>query len=223
MADIILSDTYNELLNEVQSLQKTCPLSADNVVLLAVVKQQPDDKIIALLEAGHRYFAENRIEEARCRWPDFRITYPNIELHHIGALQSGKVREAVGLYDVIETLDRHSLLHAVQKEAQRIGKVQRCYVQVNIGEELQKSGVLPQQLESFMIQAHAASHIIVEGLMCIPPEGKAPAPYFALMRNWQRQYKLPALSMGMSGDYATAIRFGATHIRLGTRLLGERS
>jgi hypothetical protein len=192
-------------------------------LLVAVTKQQAVEKIKPLLERGHRFFAENRVREAQEKWPALKMVHPEVELHLIGALQTNKVRASVALFDVIETLDRLALADAIEKEAARLGKMQRCFIQVNIGEEAHKAGVPPAALEDFTTYIRTLPHIALEGLMCIPPEGEAPAPYFALMREYQQRLGLPTLSMGMSGDFEEAVRFGATHVRIGTALMGSRS
>jgi PLP dependent protein len=213
---------YALLNQEIADTTSAAPLAANHIWLLAVTKQQPVGKINTLLEAGHRFFAENRVPDAAAIWPELKRTHPNAELHLIGPLQTNKVRAAVALFDVIETLDRESLVDAVEREAARIGKLQRCMIQVNIGEEPQKAGVAPDALEALFIYSQRCRHLRVEGLMCIPPADQPPAPYFACMREWQQRLGLPYLSMGMSGDYQEAIRFGATHVRIGTALMGER-
>ena len=212
---------YHFLSNEICSLSASFPCAADNVHLLAVVKRQPTEKIKQLLQQGHTHFAENKVQEAQ-RWHELRTSYANITLHHIGQLQTNKAREAVALYDVIETLDRVKLANALNKEAATLGKVQECYIQVNIGEEDQKGGMLPQDLERLLQHCEGLDHINVTGLMCIPPNEAPPAPFFALMQKLAARHTLPNLSMGMSADYANAIRFCATHVRLGTVLMGER-
>ncbi len=218
--DALISQ-YSHLKNEVAGLHKASACAAECVELLAVVKGQPLEKLEVLLQQGHRSFAENKVQEAQ-RWHELCRQYSNICLHHIGGLQTNKAREAVGLYDVIETLDRAKLANAINKEAAAISKVQECYVQVNIGEEDQKGGVLPKELNDLLQHCDTLEHINVTGLMCIPPHDVPPAPYFALMLKLKERYQLSNLSMGMSADYACAIRFGATHVRLGTVLMGER-
>lgn len=192
-------------------------------VIEAVSKGQPPEKIQALLGAGHRLFAENRLQEAELHWQALRPTFPDLQLHYIGALQSNKIRKLVHLFDVIETVGEASLAQLINKEAARIDKKQRVMLQVNIGEEPQKEGVLPCALHMLYEECVALPYVEVMGLMCVPPASLPPAPYFALMYQWQQQLRLSALSMGMSGDYRMAVRFGATHLRLGTALYGERN
>ncbi len=213
---------YHALRDVIKKATASFPVADATVVLVAVTKQHAAERIACLLQRGHRVFAENRVQEALEKWPSLRQAYADTELHLIGPLQTNKVRQAVGLFDVIETLDRMSLADALQAEAARIGKIQRCHIQVNIGEEPQKSGIAPRELSAFYAYIRTLPSLNVEGLMCIPPEDVAPAPYFELMRRYRQQLDLPALSMGMSGDFEMAIRFGATHVRIGTALMGSR-
>lgn len=191
-------------------------------MLLAVTKQQPEDRIEALLASGHRQIAENRVAEASMRWGSRRAHYPDLELHLIGALQTNKAREAVALFDVIQTLDRPRLADAINQRAGEVGKRQRCMIQVNIGSEPQKSGVEPDALESLYIYCASLPNLTIEGLMCIPPAEDDPTPYFEQMRALAVSLSLSHLSMGMSGDFVRAVQSGATHVRIGTTLMGER-
>ena len=191
------------------------------VTLTAVSKTQPPEAIDAALAAGMRVFGENRVQEAQARWNDRRDGIAGLELRLIGPLQSNKAADAVALFDVIETLDRPKLADALAAAGARLGKTVRVLIQVNTGAEPQKAGVLPGDVASLIEYARAAG-LIVEGLMCIPPADEAPGPHFALLRKIARRHGLETLSMGMSGDYETAIRFGATHVRVGSSLFGER-
>jgi PLP dependent protein len=213
---------YAALTERIAVSKKHSLFLAPSVVLIAVTKQQPTEKIKALLDAGHCYYGENRVNDAEKKWISLKKIYPATELHLIGGLQTNKVRAAVALFDVIETLDRIPLADALEKEAAKQGKIVRCMIQVNIGAEPQKSGVVLEELHSLYMYTQKLLHVRVEGLMCIPPESIPPQPYFALMREWQARLGLPYLSMGMSGDFAEAIREGATHVRIGTALMGER-
>jgi pyridoxal phosphate enzyme (YggS family) len=195
--------------------------AAGTVTLTAVSKTQPDEAIEAALAAGQRIFGENRVQEAQARWKDRRDGIAGLELRLIGPLQSNKAADAVALFDVIETLDRPKLADALAAAGVRAGKPVRVLVQVNTGAEPQKAGVLPCDTGELVDYARTAG-LIVEGLMCIPPAGEAPGPHFALLRKIARRHGLETLSMGMSGDYETAIRFGATHVRVGSSLFGER-
>jgi pyridoxal phosphate enzyme (YggS family) len=194
---------------------------ADDVILTAVSKTQPPEAIEAALAAGQRVFGENRVQEAQGRWHGRRDGIAGLELRLIGPLQSNKAADAVALFDVIETLDRPKLADALAAAGARAGKPVRVLIQVNTGAEHQKAGVLPGETSELIDYARAAG-LIVEGLMCIPPADEAPGPHFALLRKLARRHQLDVLSMGMSGDFETAIRFGATHVRVGSSLFGER-
>lgn len=195
--------------------------AADGVTLTAVSKTQPPEAIEAALAAGQRVFGENRVQEAQGRWNDRRDGVSGLELRLIGPLQSNKAADAVALFDVIETLDRPKLADALAAAGARAGKPVRVLIQVNTGAEPQKAGVLPGGTGELIEYARTAG-LVVEGLMCIPPADEAPGPHFALLRKIARRHGLETLSMGMSGDYETAIRFGATHVRVGSSLFGER-
>ncbi len=191
------------------------------MTLTAVSKTQPPEAIEAALAAGQRVFGENRVQEAQARWNDRRDGIEGPELRLIGPLQSNKAADAVALFDVIETLDRPKLADALAAAGARAGKSVRVLIQVNTGAEPQKAGILPGDAGELVDYARTVG-LIVEGLMCIPPADEAPGPHFALLRKIARRYGLATLSMGMSGDYETAIRFGATHVRVGSSLFGER-
>lgn len=190
-----------------------------DVTLVAVSKQQPDERIDAMLAAGQRVFGENRVQEARERWPSRRA---GVELRMIGPLQTNKAREAVALFDVIETVDRESLARTLADEIQRAGRAPRLYVQVNTGEEPQKAGVRPGQADAF-IAACRAKGLMIEGLMCIPPGLEPPERHFVLLAKIAGRNGLARLSMGMSADYETAVRLGATSVRVGSALFGVRT
>ena len=192
-----------------------------DISLIAVSKTHPADRIVPLLEQGHRVFGENRVQEAQEKWPDLRANYPDVELHLIGQLQSNKADEAVAMFDVIHSLDRPSLLKALAKAMDKADRRVPCFVQVNIGDEDQKGGVAISDLPDFLEKVRAAD-IPLAGLMCIPPANIEPAPFFAFMGKLADANGISGLSMGMSGDYETAIMLGATHIRVGTALLGAR-
>ena len=193
----------------------------ETVTLVAAAKTQPDAAIEAALAAGQRVFGENRVQEAQGRW-SARRDLPGLELRLIGPLQTNKVADAAALFDVIETLDRPKLAQALADAAAKAGRGPRVLVQVNTGAEPQKAGVPPQEADALIAQARALG-LRVEGLMCIPPADEAPGIHFALLRKIARRNGLDVLSMGMSGDYETAIRFGATHVRVGSALFGERN
>ena len=192
------------------------------VELVAVSKSFPAEAIRVFLEAGQRRFGENRVQEAKQKWPELRRDFPDIQLHLIGPLQSNKVRDAVGLFDVIESVDREKIARALAGEMVRAGKQLGVFIQVNIGEEAQKAGVSPGDTLSLVRLCRDVLAMDVRGLMCIPPQGAAPGPYFARLAFLAREAGLDGLSMGMSGDYPVGIEMGATHVRVGSALFGER-
>ena len=195
---------------------------AEEVTLVAVSKTHDSVSIKRLIEVGQRVFGENRVQEAQAKWPALREEHPGIELHLVGTLQSNKADDAVVLFDCIHSLDRQSLVTALAKAMDKAGRQVPCFVQVDIGEEPQKGGCAIAELPVLLDQARAAG-IPLAGLMCVPPLGIEPAPFFALLDKLARDNGLEGRSMGMSGDYATAIMLGATHVRVGTALFGERS
>ena len=206
-------------------IAKACRIAGRDpasVTLTAVTKTQPEGAIEAALAGGQRVFGENRVQEAQGRWTDRRRSLPDLELRLIGPLQTNKAAEALALFDVIETVDRERLVVALAEAAAKIGAAPRVLVQVNTGAEPQKAGVLPGEADVLVARARAHG-LTVEGLMCIPPVDEAAGPHFALLRKIARRNGLGVLSMGMSGDYETAIRFGATHVRVGSALFGERN
>lgn len=193
----------------------------EDVTLIAVSKTHPAEKIEPLLEAGQRVFGENRVQEAQEKWPALREKYPDTELHLIGQLQSNKAEDAVALFDCIHALDRLSLLKALAKAMDKVGKRVPCFVQANIGDEEQKGGCPIKELPDFLAKVREAD-IPIAGLMCLPPADIEPAPFFAFLAKLADDNGLDGLSMGMSGDYPTAVQLGATHIRVGTALFGAR-
>ena len=190
--------------------------------LVAVSKRQPDDRIEAALAAGHRVFGENRVQEAQERWTSRRDTYPELTLHLIGPLQTNKSADAVALFDVIEVVDRPKLARSLSTEMARQGRHLPCYVQVNTGEEDQKSGIWPEEADDFIAFCRDECGLDIAGLMCIPPVDEEPAMHFALLRTIAERNGLSGLSMGMSGDYEEAVRFGATSVRVGSAIFGSR-
>ena len=193
------------------------------VSLTAVCKQQPWERVAPVLAAGQLSFGENRVQEAQGRWAERRGDLPRLELRLIGPLQTNKAADACALFDVIETLDRPKLAQALAEQAQKAGRSPTVFVQVNTGEEPQKAGVTPAEADTFIRDARGTFGLPVEGLMCIPPEDEEPAMHFALLARIARRNGLSALSMGMSADFETAVRFGATAVRVGSALFGERS
>ena len=191
------------------------------VKLIAVSKVQPNDRIESVLDQGHRVFGENRIQEAQSKWPAFKAQYEDVELHIIGPLQTNKTRAAMEIADSIHTLDRPKLARNMARLAQELGKCPELFVQVNTGEEQQKSGVLPKETEAFVKEC-LDMDLPVKGLMCIPPVDEEASLHFALLKNISENCGLRYLSMGMSADFEKAISFGATHIRVGSAIFGER-
>lgn len=214
-----------ELAQVHSAIARACKASrraAQDVTLIAVSKTRSAEDILPLIHAGHRVFGENRVEEARDKWPSLRADCDGIELHLIGQLQSKKAEDAVAIFDVIHALDRLSLVTALSKAMAKTARHVPCFIQVNIGEEPQKGGCMPGKLGP-LIEAARAAGIPLLGLMCIPPADIEAAPFFAFLGKLADQHGLPALSMGMSGDYETAIMLGASHIRVGTALFGPRA
>jgi len=193
----------------------------EDVTLIAVSKTHPIDRITPLLDAGHRVFGENRVQEAQGKWPQLREDYPDVVLHLIGQLQSNKAEEAVQLFDVIHSLDRESLLKSLAKAMDKTGRRVPCFIQVNIGDEDQKGGCPIADLPGFLEKVRAAD-VPIAGLMCLPPSDTEAAPFFAFLAKLAADNGVSGLSMGMSGDYEIAVQLGATHVRVGTALFGAR-
>ena len=193
----------------------------NSVTLIAVSKVQPNEKVEAVLKEGHRCFGENRVQEALNKWPSFKENYENVELHLIGPLQTNKARQAFELFDVIQTLDRPKLAILLANLTQERGFCPSLFIQVNTGEEPQKTGVLPEDLDIFIKDCQSMD-LRIDGLMCIPPLNEEPALHFSLLRKMQERNNIRFLSMGMSSDYESAIMFGATHVRIGSAIFGER-
>jgi pyridoxal phosphate enzyme (YggS family) len=196
---------------------------AADVRLVAVSKTFGADEILPVLEAGQRMFGENRVQEAAGKWPALRERFPDLELHLIGPLQTNKVRDALALFDAIHSLDRPKLAAELAKEIQKAGRAPQLFVQVNTGAEPQKAGVLPEAADAFLEECRKTYALEVAGLMCIPPLDRAPAPHFALTSQIAKRNGLAMLSMGMSADFTSAIAFGATHVRVGSAIFGERT
>lgn len=222
MTDPSIAENFDAVRARIAEAAKSAGRAENDISLVAVSKKQPEPRIAAALEYGHRLFGENRVQEAQERWADRRADYPDLELRLVGPLQSNKTGDAVALFDVIETLDREKLAKAIVKEADKQGRMPRLYVQINTGEEDQKAGISPADADAFLETVRETHGLPVEGLMCIPPLGEAPAMHFALLAKIARRNGLDRLSMGMSGDYETAIRYGATSVRVGSALFGER-
>ena len=212
----------SEVKNKIRKAAKTVGRDPDQVELIAVSKQQPEARIDSALGAGLRIFGENRVQEAQERWLSRRAHFPDLELHLIGPLQSNKAGDAVALFDIIHTLDRPKIAKVVKQEMDKQNRQLTCFIQVNTGEEPQKAGVTPVEAADFLAYCHADIGLNICGLMCIPPIDEEAAMHFALLKNLADRLALPQLSMGMSGDFEEAIRFGATHVRLGSALFGGR-
>lgn len=212
-------------LTDIQSRIHTAEGAAGRPVgdttLIAVSKMQPDERVAEVLEQGHRVFGENRVQEAAGKWPGFRERFDGIKLHIIGPLQTNKARQAMELADVIHTLDRSKLANALARLAQEMGQCPDLFIQVNTGEEPQKAGILPADTDAFVAECRALD-LPVLGLMCIPPVDEEPALHFALLAKLASRTGLTGLSMGMSGDFETAISLGATHVRVGSAIFGSR-
>lgn len=196
--------------------------SVDDVCLIAVSKTFAAEDIRPVLEAGQRHFGENRVQEAERKWPALKEQYPDIILHLIGPLQSNKTRDAVRLFDAIHTVDRPKIAEAIGAEMVRQGRQLQLFVEVNTGEEPQKAGVLPLETAAFLHLCRDELKLDIAGLMCIPPVDEEPAVHFAFLAKLAREIGVAGLSMGMSADYATAIEFGATHVRVGSAIFGHR-
>ncbi len=220
-----MSENATDRLDAVQAeIDKACKIARrkpEEVTLVAVSKTHPARDIVPLLEAGQRVYGENRVQEAQGKWPVLKEQFSETQLHLVGQLQSNKAEDAAQLFDCIHSLDRPSLVKALGKAFDKTGRQVPCFIQVDIGEEEQKGGCAIADLPDLLEQARAAD-IPVLGLMCVPPFGIESAPYFALMAKIADDHGLQGRSMGMSGDYPTAIMLGATHIRVGTALFGQR-
>jgi pyridoxal phosphate enzyme (YggS family) len=207
---------------DISHAEKVARRAAGSVQLIAISKMHEAEAIAPLIAAGQALFGENRVQEAQAKWPALREAHPGIGLHLVGQLQSNKADEAVVLFDAIHSVDRPSLVAALAKAMDKAGKRPDCFIQVNIGDEAQKGGCAIADLPALLADARTADLPVV-GLMCVPPLDVEPAPYFALLDKLARDHGLPGRSMGMSGDYETAIMLGATHVRVGTALFGTRA
>ena len=213
--------SISEIQNRVRQTEEQFSKTIGGTKIIAVSKVQPNERVKAVLESGHRVFGENRIQEAQSKWPGFKKQYNDVELHIIGPLQTNKARAAMELADSIHTVDRPKLSKTIARIAQEIGKCPELFVQVNTGEEEQKSGVLPEETEAFVKEC-LGMDLPIKGLMCIPPIDEEASLHFALLRNISENCGLKYLSMGMSSDFEKAISFGATHIRVGSAIFGDR-
>ena len=220
MTDVVTN--LNDVRARIAAAEKAASRPTGSATLVAVSKTYEADSIRPVLLAGQRVFGENRVQEALGKWPRLKEEFPDIELHLIGPLQSNKAKEAVALFDCIETVDREKIAAELAKEAARQGRDLRVYVQVNTGLEPQKAGIDPRETVAFVTRCRDVHGLPVEGLMCIPPADENPGPHFALLAKLAAEAGVEKLSMGMSGDYETAVHFGATSVRVGSAIFGAR-
>lgn len=214
--------SLSEIKQRILAAEKSHGRIEGSTQLIAVSKVQPLDRVMAVLEAGHRLFGENYVQEAQGKWPDLRQRFGTVHVHMIGPLQTNKAKLAVELFDAIHSVDRFSLAEKLAKLAQARGRSPELFVQVNTGEEPQKAGVLPAELDDFLKTCRTMD-LPICGLMCIPPDGEDAEPHFAMLAAMAARNGLTGLSMGMSGDFETAIAHGATHVRVGSAIFGARS
>jgi pyridoxal phosphate enzyme (YggS family) len=226
----VTSDGYHEtgperlrrIRDEITAAAKGSKRSAADVELIAVSKLFDADAVRPVLEAGQRVFGENRVQEAERKWPGLKSEFADVELHLIGPLQSNKARDAVALFDAIHTIDREKIARAIADEMSKQQRTPKLFVQVNTGEEPQKAGVMPREAKAFVEFCRGDLKLPITGLMCIPPVDEEPAVHFAFLAKLAKELGLSGLSMGMSGDFETAIAFGATHVRVGSAIFGDR-
>ena len=218
----VVTDALADIKSRLDKAARAANRDPATVNLIAVSKTFDAEHILPVLEAGQRMFGENRVQEAKAKWPELRERYPDIELHLIGPLQSNKTREAVALFDAIHTVDRPKIARAIAEEQARQGKRLKLFVEVNTGEEPQKAGLLPKEAAAFVAHCRDELGLEIAGLMCIPPVDEEPAVHFAFLAKLARDVGLSELSMGMSSDFETAAGFGATHVRVGSAIFGAR-
>jgi hypothetical protein len=218
-----IQQNLSDIKTAIKKAKEEVGTSAGAVHLIAVSKTRSVDEIAEVLETGHRLFGENRVQEAAAKWPELRLKYSDIELHLIGPLQSNKAADAVACFDVIETIDRPKIASAIAKEMKEQKKQLKLFIQVNVGDEPQKAGVLPEDLSQFLTQCREEFGLTISGLMCIPPVDEEPSPYFVLLSHLACDNGLDEVSMGMSADFETAVQFGADYVRVGTAIFGPRA
>ena len=214
--------SLSEIISRIATAEKTAGRNIGSTQLLAVSKVQPIERVLSVLEQGHTIFGENKVQEAQGKWPEFRENFSNVSVHLIGPLQSNKVKQAIELFDAIHTLDRLKLAQKLSNEIQAQGKAPEMFIQINTGEEKQKSGIFPSQADQFISDCLSLD-LPIKGLMVIPPINEEASLHFALLRKIAHRNGLTGLSMGMSSDFETAIAMGATHIRVGSAIFGERN
>ena len=214
--------SLSEIISRIATAEKTAGRNIGSTQLLAVSKVQPIERVLSVLEQGHTIFGENKVQEAQGKWPEFRENFSNVSVHLIGPLQSNKVKQAIELFDAIHTLDRLKLAQKLSNEIQAQGKAPEMFIQINTGEEKQKSGIHPNEADQFISDCISLD-LPIKGLMVIPPINEEPSLHFGLLRKIAHRNGLTGLSMGMSGDFESAIAMGATHIRVGSAIFGERN
>ena len=213
--------SLDDISTRIRAAERDADRPQGNVILIAVSKKQPADRVDAVLDDGHRVFGENRVQEAEGKWPGYRARYAGIELHLVGPLQTNKARQAVGMFDAIHSVDRPKLARTIARLAQEEGRCPELFLQINTGEEAQKAGVMPADADAFVAECRSLD-LPVRGLMCLPPVTEEPSLHFALLARIAARNGLAGLSMGMSGDFETAIALGATHVRVGSAIFGDR-
>jgi hypothetical protein len=218
----VIAANLTAVRGRIEAAARAAGRTPESVALVAVSKTHPAAIVREALAAGHRVFGENRVQEAQAKYPALREAYPDLALHLIGPLQTNKVRDALAIFDVIESVDRPRLAQALAKERDHSGRRPACLIEVNTGEEAQKAGIMPAEADGFIVECRDRLGLSILGLMCVPPVDEEPAPHFALLREIARRNGLGVLSMGMSADFEKAIRFGATHVRVGTAIFGAR-
>jgi pyridoxal phosphate enzyme (YggS family) len=216
------ADRLAEVRGRIEAAARSAGRAPSDTTLVAVSKTHGADKVRELLAAGQRVFGENRVQEAQEKFPALKAEFPDLELHLIGPLQTNKARDAVALFDVIQSVDRDKLAATLAKEMEKAGRQLACFIQVNTGEEPQKAGILPAEVDAFVATCRDTYKLKVVGLMCIPPVDEEPALHFALLAKMAARNGLKQVSMGMSADYETAVKLGATHVRVGSALFGAR-
>ena len=213
--------TLRIIKTKIEKAEKDAKRDIGSTQLLAVSKVQPNERVLSVLEQGHKIFGENKVQETQGKWPTFRENFSNLKIHLIGPLQSNKVKQAVALFDAIHTVDRLKLAQKLSNEVQAQGKAPEMFIQINTGEEKQKSGIIPSEADQFISDCFSLD-LPIKGLMVIPPINEEPSLHFGLLRKIAHRNGLTGLSMGMSGDFESAIAMGATHIRVGSAIFGER-
>jgi len=214
--------TLHIIKSKIEKAEKDAKRDIGSTQLLAVSKVQPNERVLSVLEQGHKIFGENKVQEAQGKWPTFRENFSNLKIHLIGPLQSNKVKQAVALFDAIHTVDRLKLAHKLSNEVQAQGKAPAMFIQINTGEEKQKSGIIPSEADQFISDCFSLD-LPIKGLMVIPPINEEPSLHFGLLKKIAHRNGLTGLSMGMSSDFESAIAMGATHIRVGSAIFGERN